>query len=312
MTVAAPALPRAIVLVGNLYSGRSRRGMAVAEKCLARHDIAIHEVLHMNELERLRAWVVKPEDERPIIVAAGGDGTVGAVTNYVASTGAVLGILPLGTSNDVARSLGIPMRIDDAVALLAAGKVSTVDLGRYSGHGEAPRYFVHAAAMGIDVQFARLATQTALRKRLGRFTYAVAAILALRDRQPFSCELHLEGRVLPLCLLHLSVINAPIFGGRWGFSIAGSNVDDRRLDVLAVENVPLRYLLPGIFPLLLHKRPRVRGIRLYHVSRLRIHIEQVLDVSLDGEIAARIPGEFTLAPEALRVVTPLDFEDVDD
>ena len=113
----------------------------------------------MDELERLRTWIAQPapERERLLIVAAGGDGTIGAVANYVASTDAVLGIIPAGTSNDVARSLGIPMRIEDAARLLTAGKVSTVDLGSYSGLGEAPRYFVHAAAMGIDVQFAELA-----------------------------------------------------------------------------------------------------------------------------------------------------------
>ncbi len=309
MTDQPAPLPRSAVLVGNPHSGHAKRGMAAAQKALALLGPQVREVIHLDELERLRAWVEKPDDERPLIIAAGGDGTVGAVANYVANTDAVLGILPLGTSNDVARSLGIPMRIGAAVHLLSEGKVSTVDLGRYSGYGEAPCYFVHAAAMGIDVQFAKLATRKTLRKRLGRFTYAVAALLALRDRRPFTCELHVEGRVLPLCLLHLSVINAPIFGGRWGFSITGSNVDDRRLDVLAVENVPLRYLLPGVVPLLLHRRPRVRGVRLYHVSRLRVHIDEPLDVSLDGEIAARIPGDFVLAPQALRVATPLDFDD---
>jgi YegS/Rv2252/BmrU family lipid kinase len=249
--------------------------------------------------------------DRPLIVAAGGDGTVGAVANYLAYTDAVLGIIPLGTSNDVARSLRLPVGIEEAAHVLATGKVATVDLGSFFAQGEEPRYFAHAAAMGIDVKFAKLATQVTLRRRLGRFTYAVAAVLALRDRQPFRCELRMGGRTLPLCLLHLSVINAPIFGGRFNLAIEGSDVDDRRLDVLAVEDAPLHHLLWATIPLLLRRRPHVGGVRLYHLQRLHVHIEQALDVSLDGEIAARIPGEFILAPEALRVVTTQAFVDVD-
>ena len=118
-----------------------------------------------------------------LIVAAGGDGTVGAVANFLAYTGAIMGIIPLGTSNDVARSLRLPIRVEDAVHALATGKVATVDLGTFFAENEPPRYFAHAAAMGIDVKFAKLATQVTLRRRLGRFTYAVAAVLALRDRE---------------------------------------------------------------------------------------------------------------------------------
>ncbi len=323
-------LPRSVVLVGNPNSGHVARGLERAQQALTREGLRIVETIHMHDLARLRAYAgpaVPPEQsaarpglsvrghplaaDRPLIVAAGGDGTVGAVANYLAYTDAVLGIIPLGTSNDVARSLRLPMGIEDAAHVLATGKVATVDLGSFFAQGEAPRYFAHAAAMGIDVKFAKLATQVTLRRRLGRFTYAVAAVLALRDRQPFRCELQMGGRALPLCLLHLSVINAPIFGGRFNLAIEGSDVDDRRLDVLAVEDAPLHHLLWATIPLLLRRRPHVGGVRLYHLQRLRVHIDEALDVSLDGEIAARIPGEFNLAPEALRVVTTHAFVDVD-
>jgi len=60
------------------------------------------------------------------------------------------------------------------------------------------------------------------------------------------------------------------------------------------------------------KRPHVGGVRVYHVQRLHVHVDHPLDVSLDGEIAGRLPSDFVLAPEALRVVTGRGFEDVDD
>ncbi len=286
--------------------------MERARAAILREGLQILQTVHMNELERLRDWVTRPEGERPLIVAAGGDGTIGGVSSYVANSGAIMGIVPLGTSNDIARSFNIPMRIEDAVHLFTTGKIATADLGRFRSENGEDRYFAHAAAMGIDVTFSKLATRGSWRKRLGRLTYVVAGAIALRDRKPFTCELDLGGQRVRLCLLHLSVINAPIFGGRLGLRLGGSNVDDRRLDVLAIEDAPLPRLLAAMIPVLFMARPRVGGVRVYHVQRLHVHVEQPLDVSLDGEVAGRLPSDFVLAPEALRVISGRDFEDIDD
>jgi len=306
----APA-PRSLVLVVNQDSGRARRLLRRAREALAREGLGVQETLDVRHLDRLRKVIEERPESRPMIVAAGGDGTVGAVVGYLADSDAILGILPLGTSNDVARTLRIPPRIEDAVHLLATGKVVTIDIGQFVAQGSKPQYFVHAAAIGLTTEFARLATQRGLRKRLGRFTYAVAGMIAVRNRQPLECELQLEGRRITCCLVHLSVINAPVFGGRFALSIPGSNIDDRRLDVLAIENMPLyRIVLEAVF-LLLRKRPNVGGMQLYHVRRLHIHSDRPQQVTLDGELAGRLPGDFNLIGEGLRVIAPPSFNDVD-
>lgn len=286
--------------------------MESVQRALQREGFHVQQVLDVRDSAGLAAAVNRSDSGGTLVVAAGGDGTVGAVVDHVAGTGAILGIIPLGTSNDVARSLGISTRVVDAVHTLATGKVATIDVGQFAADGSRPKYFIHAAAIGLTVAFARLATQPSLRKRLGRFTYAVAGILAVRHRGPFTCELELDGKRSSLCLVHLSIINAPIFGGRFAFSIPGAHLDDRRLDVLAVENMPLyRIVLEAIY-LLLRKRPNVGGIRLEHARRLRIHSEQPQQVTLDGELAGELPGDFVLVGEGLRVVTPVDFQDIDD
>lgn len=237
---------------------------------------------------------------------------MGAVANQLADTQAVLGVLPLGTSNDFARSLGIPMQIERAVRLFREGKVSTIDLGRLVVPGRPPIHFVHAATAGLNVSFAKLATRASLRRRLGRLTYAFAAAVALRDRRSFACEIQYEGRRERLRLTHLSVINAPVFGGFLGLRASGSNPDDRLLDVLAVEDLRLGgVLLAALYQLFRVRRP-LEGVHALHVREMRVHSDERLEVALDGEVLGRLPADFSVAGEALRVVTPVQFEDIDD
>src|SRR5712691_13229250 len=171
---------------------------------------------------------------------------------------------------------------------------------------------MHAAAFGLNVAFARIATQASFRKRLRKLTYALAGLLAMHRPRPFDCELHLDDGPLRLKLLHLSIINAPVFGGFFGLRVPGSDVDDRRLDVVAIEDMPVPRLLMAGLGLALGRAHAIRGLRTFHVRRLHVHAATPLAVSLDGELSAQIPGDFVVAADALRVITPRHFVDVDD
>jgi YegS/Rv2252/BmrU family lipid kinase len=300
-----------VVLVTSPASHRAARGLPQAREALRGLGLEVAVELAVDRAPRLPE-LIGASPPGTLVVAAGGDGTVGAVANHLADTGVVLGVLPLGTSNDFARSLGIPMRIDRAVGLFRDGKVSTIDLGRLVVPGRDPLHFVHAATVGLNVSFAKLATRASLRRRLGRLTYAFAAAVALRERRPFDCVITCEGRSESWHLTHLSVINAPIFGGFLGMRMSGSSPDDRLLDVLAVEDLPLRrVLLAGIHQLFHVARP-VKGVHALHVQEMRVHTAVPLEVALDGEVLGTLPADFVVAGEALHVVTPLDFEDVQD
>jgi YegS/Rv2252/BmrU family lipid kinase len=303
---------RPVVLVTSPHSRRAARGLPKARAALRELGLELAAELPVDQASRLPELVAGGDGAPPLVVAAGGDGTVGAVANHLANTRVVLGVLPLGTSNDFARSLGIPMRIDRAVRLFREGKVSTIDLGRLLVPGRDPLHFVHAATAGLNVNFAKLATRASLRKRLGRFTYAFAAALALRENRPFDCEITWGGRSERWQLTHLSVINAPVFGGFLGMRVSGSNPDDRLLDVLAVEDLPVRRVLVAATHQLFRVARPLKGVHALHVTEMRVRTEEPLEVALDGEVLARLPADFVVAGEALRVVTPSDFEDVGD
>jgi YegS/Rv2252/BmrU family lipid kinase len=302
-------LPREVVLVTSRHAGGSA-GLAAALDQMRRTGLSVAVRLDVKNIGQLPALVRTPDGGPRLVVAAGGDGTVGAVADCLAGSGSVLGILPLGTSNDFARSLGVPVDPRRAAALLVAGKIAEVDLGRLVTDGQPPRHFVHAATAGLNVNFARFATRASVRARYGHLTYLVAAANAFRNRQAFDCELRYDGRSEKLTLTQLSVINAPVFGGALGLSVRGSDPDDRLLDVLAFEDIPVRRLLLAAAFLVLRIRRPLAGVRALHTRQVHVHTPRPLAVALDGEVAGCLPGDFEVAGEALRVITPLEFEDV--
>ena len=235
------------------------------------------------------------------MVAAGGDGTVGSVANAVISTPAVMAILPLGTSNDFARSIRVPLRVENAVRLISNGRVSRVDAGRLRSEGQPTRHFVHAAAAGLNVQFAKFATRADLRQRLGRLTYAIAAALALKERPVFRAQVEYEGQAEPLELVHLAVVNAPVFGGFLDLKIPGATPDDGTLHVIMV-------LRSAFYPALgLHRK--IRGFRTLQVSKFTVLPHEPMDVTLDGEIAGPMSGTFDVVRGGLQVITPASYKE---
>ena len=299
-----------LILVVSPHAGHGDK-LARARKAMAATGLEVTSEIVVEDLPRLPSLLQLGRSRPPIVVAAGGDGTVGAVANALVGSQAVLGILPLGTSNDFARSIDIPMHVESTVRLLSRGRVSTVDAGRLSGDGQPARHFVHAAAAGLNVQFARFATRADLRERLGRLTYAVAAALALKERPVFTCDVEHEGGREQLQLVHLAVINAPVFGGFLDLKIPGAAPDDRSLNVLMVEHLPMRRLIRSALYPAIGLHGRIRGFRILRVSSLKVYPPNPMDVTLDGEIAGRIPGTFDVVPGGVKVITPMGFRDDD-
>ena len=271
--------------------------------------LRIVEELSVEDIARLPGLLTRNGANRPIVVAAGGDGTVGSVANVVIGTPAVMAILPLGTSNDFARSLHIPLRVEHAVRLISNGRVSKVDGGRLKRDGQAPRHFVHAAAAGLNVQFAKFATRADLRRRLGKMTYAIAAALALKERPVFTVRVEYEGQTESLELVHLAVVNAPVFGGFLDLKIPGSAPDDGTLHIIMVEHLPMRRLLRSAFYPALGLHRKIRGFRTLQVSRLTISPSDPIEVTLDGEIAGPMSGTFDVVRGGLRVITPASYRE---
>src|SRR2546429_5391909 len=132
--------------------------------------------------------------------------------------------------------------------------------------------------------------------------------MALRERHRFRCRVSHDDGSEEMELEELAIMNAPVLGGFLGLRVSGVRLDDERLDVLAIgeTSVP-RLALAGLYALLGIRLP-VRGIRALHVGDLHVETEEALEVTLDGEVLGSLPATFEVAADALRMVTPADFD----
>ena len=241
----------------------------------------------------------------PLLVVGGGDGTICAAAGFLADLPAavrpVLGVLPLGTANDFARTLDLPTDVAAAAQVLTTGKVVDVDLGRANGHP-----FLNVASLGLSVA-ATQALRPSLKRRLGPVAYPVAALLAYRRHQAFRARLEFpDGDHAPLDLgdlLQVGVGNGRHYGG--GNTVApDAGIDDSTLDLYAIAAGRLREHLS--LARLLRDGTLVHHDRVQHlVTRSVVLSTDVpMPVNLDGEIATHSPVAFSLQRNAVEVAVP--------
>lgn len=233
-----------------------------------------------------------------VLVAVGGDGVVQLAANEVAGTGTVLGIVPAGTGNDNARSLGIPLRPAGAVATLLGGHRRRIDLVHVD---PVDRHVVGSVPCGLDALIA--ARAATLPRWLGAQSYTVATLPEVVRLRPMDYRLELDGRVLETAALVVAVCNMPIYGG--GMRIApDADPTDGLLDVLIIEPVGARAavgLLRGVFSGRHTSHPAVRMER---AARVRV-AGPALTAHGDGDPLGPLPVDCTVVPGALEVVVPL-------
>lgn len=334
---------RRVIVIHSPHSGRAAQ-LTEALTYLSQTHTEIVNVLSIAELDNLPAqgahWV---ESGLDTAVAAGGDGLVGGVITHIAESGLPLGILPLGTANDIARSLGIPQDLHWAAEVIAQGKEQEIDIGTARPAEQAPHtanpkpwrpaadhvplqksgFFAHALTVGLNVQFARLATNVVTRQRYGRLTYPFAALEVLRNHtalemqfefhrlalfqhpaspmQPSPVPLFLEEPTILHCrALQAAVINAPIFGGQWQLTIPGASLTDRLLDIVVIEDVELGSLGTTFARLFSQQEHRPTAPSDWHARNPMLH-----PAELTG-----IPGVHHVQAQEVTITTQVDPQDV--
>ncbi|WAM25778.1 lipid kinase [Myxococcus sp. NMCA1] len=301
------------VLVVNTRSRSGREAFQAARETLVARGVSIVECHALSRAVRLDAVVERmvARGTRRLIVG-GGDGTLSRAVVRLLGRDVTLGVLPLGTGNDFARSLGIPPDIEAACDVIAQGYTARVDVGLANG-----RPFLNAASLGLATGIAKRLTKR-LKQRAGKLAYPVAAAAEMKDLRPFHIRLKADDQELALDVLQLVVGNG-LYHGAGNMVAPDARLDDRRLDIYAIaapsaasgnEGTGLGQLqdIATLMRVALSLRsgehvehPAVTALR---AARLYVEADPVQEVNADGELVGKTPMRFEVAPAALRVYAP--------
>ncbi len=237
-----------------------------------------------------------------LIVAGGGDGTVSTVAAALVDSGIVFGVLPLGTLNHFAKDLGVPLELDDAVALLAQGHVARVDVGEVNG-----RIFVNNSSLGLYPDIVR--DRERQQKRLGRGkwpAFAWAALAALR-RFPFlGVALVVDGKEVLRRTPFVFIGNNEY--RMEGFAIGErSGIDDGRLSLYVAQRPGRLRLLQLALRALTGRLRQARDFDAILATDIVIQSRRRrLRVATDGEVSVMTPPlRYRVRPASLLVIRPL-------
>lgn len=296
MTDGLAGRPRRALLLVNEASRQGQDAADLAEALLEAGGLDLQRE-PCREGENLAAAIRRHAGAVDLVVLGGGDGTMNAAARALVETGLPLGILPLGTANDLARTLGIPTDLEAAVQVVTAGRIRRIDLGEVNGHP-----FFNVASIGLSVELTRELTR-GLKRRWGRLGYAVATIRALARMRPFHAEIRHDGEAHRVRTIQIAVGNGRHYGG--GMTIAqDAEIDDGRLNLYSLEFERL-WKLALIYPAFrLGRHGMWQEVRTAACEELEIRTRRPRPVNTDGEITTATPARFRVLPRAVAVLVP--------
>lgn len=232
------------------------------------------------------------------IIIGGGDGTMLHSAQALLDVGRPVGLLPMGTANDLARTLGIAPDPVQAAQVIVRGRTRRIDLGTVNG-----RPYFNVASLGFSVNVARHHSGER-KRRLKLLSYPLSWMDAYRETKPF--RLHLtdhDGKTKSTRTTLLAIGNGVYYGG--GMRIVDdATIDDGNLDVYYVRPLGVLGML-RVLPLLrLGAIRRKRDIRALRVRWLRVETKPQQQINVDGELVEQTPAEFSILPQALEFHVP--------
>ncbi|MCW5716573.1 MAG: lipid kinase [Bauldia sp.] len=272
---------------------RNGEGAAAAVRFLEAAGMEVKSPPHRKRADVSDA-IREHAGEADAVVVAGGDGSVNAAAGALIETGLPVGIIPMGTANDLARTLGLPTDPEAAVRVIAAGRRRAIDVGTANDH-----FFFNVASVGLAARVAR-DLEGGNKKHLGVLAYGAAAARLVATAHPIWAELETGGGIDRVRTMQISIGAGRHYGG--GLTIdEDARPDDGKLRVVSLELDNWWELLP-LVPALLSGRTHDReGVRAFSTDRLVVRTKRTEDVDLDGDLLTTTPVTFGIRHEAVEV-----------
>jgi diacylglycerol kinase (ATP) len=292
-------MPKRVLLAVNT---RARRGRDARDRALAALRARGHTVVELDTdgaPGSLSQAIVDRAGEGDLVAVGGGDGTLISAIAGLRRTGLPLLALPLGTFNELARTLGIPFDLEKAAALVDDGVPYRIDVAKANDFD-----YVNEASIGLSTSVARIQTGTVKRK-LGMLAIPVTTLRALRYARPFHVEVELDdGTVRRFRTLQLTVANSYRFGGV--VENPDAAIDDGRLWLYLIDIKHWWSVLGILASIALHRFPHAPDVVALRGHRFTVRTRRPRRVYADSEPATHTPVTFSVDREAISILVPPD------
>ncbi|MGB5769966.1 MAG: lipid kinase [Crocosphaera sp.] len=286
---------RALLLV-NRHSRKGQNSFAQAVDIL--NDLGFELVIvPIKSSEDLPQLVRKHGRRVDLVIVGGGDGTLNGVVDSLIDMNLPLGILPLGTANDLARTLKIPLAIPQACQVIAEGQLKYIDLGWVNG-----KHFFNVASLGLSVDITAKLSKGA-KRRWGILAYAFTALQVISQTRPFHAQIMINGERIKVKTIQIAVGNGRFYGG--GMAVAeDATIDDQRLDLYSLELQHWWQIFPLLWRLPQGQHGDLPWVRTLEGEYLEIYTRKRQYINTDGEIITETPAIFRVIPQSLGVLVP--------
>ena len=297
----ARPVPKEAVLIVNTHSRRGEELFREAQRLLEENGIHLREAHAVKDPRELKGFVDRAvQSGAPMVIVGGGDGSLSCTIDYLVGRDCVFALLPLGTANSFARTLGIPLDLEGAVQTIARGRRRRIDLGRVNGD-----YFANCAAMGLAPMIAE-GIPHKLKRYLGRIGYFLWAAWCLLRFHAFRVTIREGDQTQTLWATEVRIANGSFQGGVE--LIEDADVESGSLVIQVVMGRSVLPLLWNWISRMLRLSARQKTVRDFHGRSFEIQTRPRQPISVDGEVLTRTPVKAEVAPCAIDVVAPLPVE----
>ncbi|MBA8838606.1 lipid kinase [Ochrobactrum sp. RH2CCR150] len=285
---------RALLIVNpNARNGKGFGGQMRTE--LERGGMELFE--HQPREGETISDIILRERDHDLVVIGGGDGSLNAAAEGLMETGMPLAILPLGTANDFARTVGIPADPVEAARQLVAYDTHPIDLGEVNGH-----LYFNVASIGFSAELAQQLSADA-KKKWGKLGYGLVAARILMRSELFTAYLEHDGMTEKITTLQVSVGNGKFYGG--GMAVEkDAAIDDGKLDFYSLEVDHWWHLLRLLPSLRRGTQSKWRDVRAFPTTEVIIRTKKPRAVNTDGELSTWTPAHFKLHRQAINALIP--------
>jgi YegS/Rv2252/BmrU family lipid kinase len=234
------------------------------------------------------------------VIVAGGDGTINEAIQGMVGSKARLGILPRGTANVLARELGLPMNVDEAIMVAAQGKSRRIHFGvAIDETTNERRHFVLMAGIGLDASVVRR-VQPSLKRRIGKGAFWLSGLSHLATWNPRPFKLEIDGQNYGATFAAIG--KAAHYGGDLMIT-PRARLDEPEFEVCIIETFSrVQYLHLLSYAMREGMPDDKKGVRFIKTSQVRAVGDAAVQV--DGEVIGHLPMRFEISPHSLEVIVP--------